>query len=201
MSGADGRHRRDWGESGALFVAATLFAILQERYTIGPPVTKWILGGLVAAMCLLSVISTIVGDRRALRAGMTAGAALMAAGVALSLIKLVTLVVYHATSIEAIPLLQTAVLIWVGDVVVFATIYHVVGDREFAFPRAEGQPANHAMHFLDYVFLSFTTATAFSPTDTSPLTTRARMLMMVESIISLVVIAIAAARAINILPT
>ena len=73
--------------------------------------------------------------------------------------------------------------------------------REFAFPRAEGQPANHAMHFLDYVFLSFTTATAFSPTDTSPLTTRARMLMMVESIISLVVIAIAAARAINILPT
>jgi hypothetical protein len=188
VSGADGRHRRDWGESGALFVAATLFAILQERYTIGPPVTKWILGGLVAAMCLL-------------RAVMTAGAALMAAGVALSLIKLVTLVVYHATSIEAIPLLQTAVLIWVGDVVVFATIYHVVGDREFAFPRAEGQPANHAMHFLDYVFLSFTTATAFSPTDTSPLTTRARMLMMVESIISLVVIAIAAARAINILPT
>lgn len=57
------------------------------------------------------------------------------------------------------------------------------------------------MQFLDYVFLAFTTATAFSPTDTSPLTTQARMCMMVEALVSLVVIAIAAARAINVLPS
>ena len=180
---------------------AVLFAILQERYTIGPPITKVVLGGLVASMFLLSLLSTIIGDRKALRIVMSVGAALMATGVALSLLKIVFLVVYHASSIEAIPLLQTALLIWVGDVVVFATIYHIIGDREFAFPRPDGQSADAPMNFLDYVFLSFTTATAFSPTDTSPLSTRARMLMMAESIISLVVIAIAAARAINILPT
>jgi hypothetical protein len=49
------------------------------------------------------------------------------------------------------------------------------------------------------LFLSFTTATAFSPTDTPPLTTRARMFMMGESAISLMTIAIAAARAVNML--
>jgi hypothetical protein len=49
------------------------------------------------------------------------------------------------------------------------------------------------------LFLSFTTATAFSPTDTLPLTSRAKLLMMVESTISLVNLAAVAARAINIL--
>jgi hypothetical protein len=124
----------------------------------------------------------------------------LATAVALSLIKVVYLVVYQAATIDGIRLLETSLLIWVNNVIVFAIIYHLIGEREFAFPRSDRQPAEQRMNFLDYVFLSFTTATAFSPTDTSPLSTRARMFMMFESIISLVAIAIAAARAINILP-
>jgi hypothetical protein len=53
--------------------------------------------------------------------------------------------------------------------------------------------------FMDYLFLAFNTSTAFSPTDTQPLTSWAKLLMMVQSIISLMVIAILAARAVNIL--
>jgi hypothetical protein len=53
--------------------------------------------------------------------------------------------------------------------------------------------------FVDYLFLSFTNATAFSPTDTMPLTPRAKLLMMVQSGISLLTIALVAARAVNIL--
>jgi hypothetical protein len=53
--------------------------------------------------------------------------------------------------------------------------------------------------FVDYLFLSFTNATAFSPTDTMPLTPRAKLLMMVQSAISLLTIALVAARAVNIL--
>jgi hypothetical protein len=49
------------------------------------------------------------------------------------------------------------------------------------------------------LFLAFNTATAFSPTDTLPLTTRVRMMMMVESTVSLMALAIVAARAINIM--
>ncbi|MBW8785539.1 MAG: hypothetical protein JF593_13030 [Novosphingobium sp.] len=53
--------------------------------------------------------------------------------------------------------------------------------------------------FVDYLFLSFTNATAFSPTDTLPLSGRAKVLMMAQSGISLLTIALVAARAVNIL--
>jgi len=52
---------------------------------------------------------------------------------------------------------------------------------------------------VDYLFLAFSTATAFSATDDLPLTARAKLLMMLESVFSLVTIITVAARAINIL--
>jgi uncharacterized membrane protein len=53
--------------------------------------------------------------------------------------------------------------------------------------------------FVDYLFLSFTTCTAFSPTDTLPLTPRMKLLMMLEAVISLMTLVLVAARAVNIL--
>jgi hypothetical protein len=53
--------------------------------------------------------------------------------------------------------------------------------------------------FVDYLFLAFTNATAFSPADTFPLTTRAKLLMMAEAAISLTTIAVVASRAVGIL--
>jgi uncharacterized membrane protein len=53
--------------------------------------------------------------------------------------------------------------------------------------------------FLDYLYVSFTNATAFSPTDTMPLTVMAKTLMTVESVVSLLTIVVVAARAVNIL--
>jgi hypothetical protein len=53
--------------------------------------------------------------------------------------------------------------------------------------------------YIDYLFLSFSTATAFSTTDTVPMKSRAKMLMMLEAAISLVTITAVASRAINIL--
>jgi len=55
--------------------------------------------------------------------------------------------------------------------------------------------------FLDYLYLGYNTATAFSPTDVLPLTRRAKMLMMLESTISLLTLSILLSRAINILPS
>jgi hypothetical protein len=194
------RHR-DWGESAALFVSLVLFAALRNRYTIGTPAVTLAFGVLIAIVFLLSLFSTIAGERKQTRWVMLVAALLLATAVALSLIKVVYLVVYQAATINGIRLLETSLLIWVNNVIVFAIIYHLIGEREFAFPHSDQEPVGRPMNFLDYVFLSFTTATAFSPTDTSPLSTRVRMCMMFESIISLVAIAIAAARAINILPS
>ena len=75
------------------------------------------------------------------------------------------------------------------------------GRRDFLFPQqtlAETYPDWQPL-FLDYLYLSFTNATAFSPTDTMPLTRWAKMLMLVESAASLVLALMVAARAVNIL--
>jgi hypothetical protein len=63
----------------------------------------------------------------------------------------------------------------------------------------EGDAARWAPQFVDYLFLAFNTSTAFSPTDTPVLTRWGKLLMMVQSIISLAVIALLAGRAVNIL--
>jgi hypothetical protein len=58
---------------------------------------------------------------------------------------------------------------------------------------------NWVPHFIDYLFVAFTGATALSPTDTYPLTRLAKMLMMIEAVLSMTVIILLAARAVNIL--
>ena len=53
--------------------------------------------------------------------------------------------------------------------------------------------------FVAYLFLAFTTATAFSPSDVLPLTARAKLLMMLQAVISLITVALVASRAVGIL--
>jgi uncharacterized membrane protein len=74
--------------------------------------------------------------------------------------------------------------------------------RDFLFPQQadpEVAPPGWQPRFLDYLYVSFTNATAFSPTDTMPLSRWAKVLMLVESAASLVLALMVAARAINIL--
>jgi len=76
------------------------------------------------------------------------------------------------------------------------------GPPDFLFPQMvtpECTLGSWAPRFFDYLYLSFTNATAFSPTDTMPLSTGAKMLMLAESLASLATIAIVASRAVNIL--
>lgn len=113
----------------------------------------------------------------------------------------------------ALTLLRDAGLVWVLNIITFALWYWEVDgggptqrhhqgyrSRDFIFPQVE-QPGDDQPpwmpHFVDYLFLSFTTSTAFSPTDTPVLSVRAKLLVMAQSLISLVVLAIIAARAVN----
>jgi hypothetical protein len=115
-------------------------------------------------------------------------------------------------------LVKSALLIWVTNVVAFAVWYWEV-DRGGPFARApeherEAERADLLFPqmtvdlpgwkdwlpgFTDYLYVAFTNATAFSPTDTMPLTSRTKVLMGVQSAISLLTIAIIAARAVNVL--
>ena len=189
---------RDWGESVAFLVMLALYFGVPNRYTPGGPTMTLVFGILLAVACALSFVLTFFGTARRRRIGMISVAAVLTLILFGSLFRIVYLVVYHAATVDAIRLLASAFVIWVANVVLYAVIYHWIGDEDFIFPEKPGAVARPLV-FLDFLFLSFTTATAFSPTDTAPVTTRARMLMMVESAVSLTTIAIAAARAINIL--
>ena len=110
-------------------------------------------------------------------------------------------------------LLRSAALLWCSNVLVFGLWYweidgggplkrHLTGHKaaDFMFPQqTDGNPGNWMPHFLDYLFVAFTGATALSPADTYPLTRVAKGLMMIEAILSLIVIVLLAARAVNIL--
>lgn len=112
-------------------------------------------------------------------------------------------------------LLVDAVTIWATNMIAFALWFWNI-DRlgpagrglstsdmaDFLFSNMLSDVKGHETWtpgFLDYLYLSFTNSTALSPADTLPLSQRAKMLMMVESCISLLTIAVVASRAVNIL--
>jgi hypothetical protein len=115
-------------------------------------------------------------------------------------------------------LLVDAINIWITNVVIFALWYWFLDrggpssrglvpahKRDFLFTQQQqGAGATSGFSewlpgFIDYLFLAYTNATAFSPADTFPLTVRAKLLMMAESAISLITIALVASRAVGIL--
>ena len=123
------------------------------------------------------------------------------------------LVVTLPKNSQGLILLRSAVLLWVFNVLVFALWYfdidgggpyqrHLSNHQatDFMFPQqVDGNTTGWAPLFVDYLFLAFTGATALSPADTFPLTRKAKTLMMIEAIFSLVIIVLLAARAVNIL--
>ena len=110
-------------------------------------------------------------------------------------------------------LLRAAAMLWASNVLVFSLwFWEIDGDGplmrhkkghiaiDFQFPQqADGKPMTWRPGFIDYLFLGFCSATALSPADTLPLTQRAKMLMMLEAIFSMIILALIIGRSVNIL--
>ena len=130
---------------------------------------------------------------------------------------MVGVIAIHPKGGNAYALLSSAVGIWVENVVIFSVLFWQVDgggpyarargiqrNPDWGFPTpptAEGAPSEWTPQYIDYLFLAYNTATAFSPTDALPYTHRAKSLMTLESAISLVTLVIVLSRAINVLPT
>jgi hypothetical protein len=137
------------------------------------------------------------------------------AGALSGLTILIRSVVRGSADLSGLQLFTSSIAVWVTNVLVFSLLYWEIdrgspearANREgvrpdWLFPQAgalEDSPPGWRPTFVDYLFLGFSTATAFSPTDALPLTSRAKLLMMLESSISLATIVVVAARAINVL--
>ncbi|HTU44514.1 MAG TPA: hypothetical protein VMF91_05605 [Bryobacteraceae bacterium] len=203
-----------WPALISLLALAALYESLPERLTPGP---SWIVPAAIAAL----LVPTLAARRS------QSHKAYLAFGISLNLVITVAVVWSLGALIAGLPgkreppaeLLRSAVALWISNVLVFAGWYwrldaggplrrelrtaHTKG--AFLFPQMTFPPESLLADlgwkpgFVDYLFLAFNTSTAFSPTDVPVLSRWAKLLMMVQSCISLSAIAILAARAINIL--
>jgi hypothetical protein len=203
-----------WPATLAVLAFAGLTFTLPERLTLGP---SWIVAGLSIILAALAFLSFRSGNHPLNRA---IGYALLAVITSSQIWSLAALV--HGLPKHRQPpleLLRSATALWVSNVLVFASWYWRLDgggpharylrdeytEGSFLFPQMTLPPDSpHAVPqwkpgFVDYLFLAFNTNTAFSPTDVPVLRPGAKLMMMVQSSISLCTVAILAARAINIL--
>jgi hypothetical protein len=119
----------------------------------------------------------------------------------------------HATNSAGL-LLAAGGIVWISNVIAFGLLYWELDSGgpavrahglprypDFAFPEQltpELAPPHWRPRFVDYLYLGFTSATAFSPTDTMPLRPWAKLAMMVQSSISLALLGLVVARAVNV---
>jgi len=210
-------HEPRWPATLGLLAAIALQYALPGRYVLGP---AW-------AIPLLELVVLVplsgYSFHKSARADYALGLRRLAIGlVALvnvanvaSLVLLIRRLVFHGKDVTGPELLSSSAEIWLTNVIVFALWYWEL-DRggpderlrrghenpDFLFPQMS-TPACAAAGwnpgFIDYVYVAFTNATAFSPTDTMPLTAWAKTLMLLQSVASLVTVTLVAARAVNIL--
>lgn len=215
-SASRGHPPQVWDASLATLVAALLFIPLPA--TISPG-ARWLPFAVVAALLLPLTVAQEAHRRpggweptpRLLR---TLALALLATLALAEMLALAALLRQLPTISQGGLLFRSAALIWAVNVLVFALCYWELDGggpaqrghatykpSAFLFPQQtqEHLNADWAPWFLDYLFLAFNTATAFSPTDTMILSRPAKALMMVQSLIALLTVGLVVARGVNII--
>jgi hypothetical protein len=202
-----------WPASLALVVCVGLYGILPNRLVVGP---HWLLPVIVALP--LAPLSW--------RKHRHPDESLWVRHVSIALIALMTvanvvsmgLLVHHllsSTVTQGRNLVYSAVAVWLTNVIVYGLWFWEVdrggphrrasGEKllpDIQFPQMENPslaPEHWRPRFTDYLYTSFANGTSFAPADAMPLTLRAKALFTSESVVSLITIAIVAARAVNIL--
>jgi hypothetical protein len=200
-----------WPAFIAMLAAAGVYLALPEPLSLGP---SWVLSAIIALLMIPIVLSDRRGNHSVTRILTLIANGIITVAMVASLIFLVRGIPQHAESPKA--LLRSASALWVANILVFALWYWKLdaggplgregpkgmANSSFLFPQMlsrDGQDSSWTPHFVDYLFLAFNTSTAFSPTDTSVLSRGAKIGMMAQALISLMILALLAARAVNIL--
>jgi uncharacterized membrane protein len=203
-----------WPAQVTVLAAIALQLLLPERLTAGP---TWLLPVLEVALLVGLSLATPRQLRREhslRRAGALVITALVSAANIASLVLLSRELLRHGSP-NGRQLIISGAIIWLTNVIIFGLWYwetdrggpgrRAAGhdqEPDFLFPQMSDdriEPANWRPQFIDYLYVSLTNAAAFSPTDTLPLSPRAKSIMGVQSIVSLVTIGLVVSRAVNIL--
>ena len=209
----DVRPEPRWPASLALLVCVGLYIVLPNRLVVGP---RWLVPILVALPLIpLSATKHRHPNESSWVRRLTIG---LIALITVANIVSMALLVRHllvANVHQGRNLIYSAVSVWLTNVIVFGLWLWEVdrggphlragGDLEYPdiqFPQMENptlaSPDWHPQ-FVDYLYTSFANGTSFAPADAMPLSHRAKALFATESMVSLVTIAVVAARAVNIL--
>ena len=204
-----------WPVTVAIATALILQGMLPNRLVLGP---RWLMpslgGALVVVLFATSPRPRLDRPSRLLRALGLAVIATLSVANFYSAERLIDHLLRGGES-DATRLLLTGGAIWLTNVIAFALWYWEF-DRggpvaralamrpypDFQFPQMENPelaPKDWEPLFVDYLYLSFTNATAFSPTDVMPLSRWAKLTMLVQSALSVLIVALVIARAVNIL--
>jgi uncharacterized membrane protein len=206
-----------WPVALAILAVIFLLAALPERIRLLPIWVTYVVG--LAVLIPIGAVGLTAAKPVWLRIERIVTLLFFVVSVVVTLTNLGNLVgamINRSTEIGGVQLLASSVTVWVTNVLMFSLLYWQI-DRggtdarvndasarpDWLFPQ-EGAPVEDVPRgweptFIDYLYLGYSTATAFSTTDAMPLTPRAKLLMMLESTISLITIVVVASRAINIL--
>ncbi|MGW6846826.1 hypothetical protein [Streptomyces sp. NPDC054958] len=205
-----------WPMASAVLAAMVLTLLLPDDLRMAP---RWVLP-VVEGVLLLALIAGDQGriDRRStfLRAVAITLVGALALSAVWSTVRLVDDLVHGGPETgSASSLLQAGSTVWVGTILAFALLYYEL-DSGGAAARAHRMPPTPALafpqqispelgaagwrpRFIDYLYLGLTNATAFSPTDVMPLAPWAKAVMSVQALISLLILGLVVARAVNVL--
>jgi uncharacterized membrane protein len=205
-----------WGPQLVVMLAILFDLTLPDQLTLGP---NWLLPAVEGALLLgLAAVSPHPAIRHHPRRRQTA-LGLIALVSAVNTFSLVLLCKHliDGGSTSGRNLIASGAVLWLTNVLLFGLWYweldrggpadregHVDAVPDFLFPQMTEQrwaPPGWEPGLVDYLYTSFTNATAFSPTDTMPLTPAAKWLMSAQALTSLVTVGLVVARAVNILQT
>jgi len=205
-----------WPMAAAVIAAIVLTVLLPKEVRAGPP---WLLPGLE----LLVLVGLILGDpgaidrRSAVLRDLSIGLVGLLVFDALWSTSWLVKELVHGGKLtaSASDLLDAGALVWISNNIAFSLLYwqvdgggpaerlhHRRQHPELAFPQDLNPgvgPQDWRPVYVDYLYLAFTNATAFSPTDVMPLVPWAKLAMTLQSIVSLIVLGLVIARAVNVL--
>ncbi|QEO10214.1 DUF1345 domain-containing protein [Protaetiibacter larvae] len=220
------RAEHRWPVVVAIAVAIALYLAVPADYL---PWLRFVVAGLAIAILIALVVLNPHRLNREERWSRRAGVALAILLLLANQVAIVQLIValLEADAPDARGILLVAVQVWVTNIIVYAIVYWeldrggpVVRRREprdqlppasFAFPQdanhdavaevasGSSRTADWMPSFFDYVYVSATNSMAFSPTDTMPLTTLAKAIMLVQSVTGFAILALVIARVVNVI--
>jgi hypothetical protein len=199
-----------------LLVAIVVPLLLPDRFSLAP---NWIGPALLTTLLVAHTIvdpGRIDRQSRASRAiGIALTAVLVAGAATQAVVLVVELVGANKALNSADELLSSGGLVWLNTIIAFTFLYWEIdgggpvtrADRgakypDLAFPQhlnPDLAPPDWRPLFVDYLYLGLTNATAFSPTDVMPLRHWAKLTMGAQALISLIILGLVIARAVNIL--